>query len=169
MIRAEYYVCIYLVVVTIMTLIYANKYKCYSLGKNETMLLVLLSLMMTLFIGFRPIYREFVDMMNYTLVYDYNLGMPFVFDWKSENLFFDNWFSFCSSSFFDKYIFFFSIALIYFIGAAVACRKLFKTHSVIAYLFFLGAFSTFSYGTNGIKAGAAMSIFFWQLLGGIIK
>ena len=160
MIRAEYYVCIYLVVVTIMTLIYANKYKCYSLGKNETMLLVLLSLMMTLFIGFRPIYREFVDMMNYTLVYDYNLGMPFVFDWKSENLFFDNWFSFCSSSFFDKYIFFFSIALIYFIGAAVACRKLFKTHSVIAYLFFLGAFSTFSYGTNGIKAGAAMSIFF---------
>ena len=120
MIRAEYYVCIYLVVVTIMTLIYANKYKCYSLGKNETMLLVLLSLMMTLFIGFRPIYREFVDMMNYTLVYDYNLGMPFVFDWKSENLFFDNWFSFCSSSFFDKYIFFFSIALIYFIGAAVA-------------------------------------------------
>mgnify|MGYP006922376727 CR=1 FL=1 len=39
-----------------------------------------------------------------------------------ENLFFDNWFSFCSSSFFDKYIFFFSIALIYFIGAAVAAR-----------------------------------------------
>jgi hypothetical protein len=30
---------------------------------------------------------------------------------------------------------------------------------MIAYIVFLGAFSTFSYGTNGIKAGAAASIF----------
>lgn len=159
MISGEYYISIYFFVVTIFTLIYVNRYSHYTLSDTGTMPLVLLSVGMTMFIGFRPIYRGFVDMMNYSYTYDYNLGMPFDFDRNTENYLFDNWFSFCCSFSFDKSIFFLSIALVYFMGAAIACKKLFKKHSVIAYLFFLGAFSAFSYGTNGIKAGAAMSIF----------
>lgn len=159
MISGEYYLSIYMFAVTIITFIYANKYKHYTLGDTGTIPLVLLSVAIALFIGFRPVYRGFVDMMNYSYVYDHNLGMPFDFDWEAENYLFDNWFSFCYSLSFDKSFFFLSIALIYFIGAVFACKKLFKKHSAIAYLFFLGAFSAFSYGTNGIKAGAAMSIF----------
>lgn len=159
MISGEFYNGIYLFVITIFTLIYYNKCKHYTSGDIGTMPLVFLAISMTLFIGLRPIHRGFMDMINYSYVYDYNLGIPFDFDWESENYLFDNWFSFCYSHSFDKSLFFLSIALIYFIGAAIACKKLFKKHSVIAFLFFLGAFSTFSYGTNGIKAGAAMSIF----------
>lgn len=59
----------------------------------------------------------------------------------------------------DATFFFGLIAAIYFIGMFVACRKLFPSNTLIVFLVCLAAFSTFSYGTNGIKAGAAASLF----------
>jgi hypothetical protein len=40
---------------------------------------------------------------------------------------------------------------------------MFPRDTLIAYLVFLAAFSTFSYGTNGVKAGAAAAIFLMAL------
>jgi hypothetical protein len=45
----------------------------------------------------------------------------------------------------------------------LACCKLFPKDSLYAFVIYLGAFSTFSYATNGIKAGAAASIFLCAL------
>lgn len=59
--------------------------------------------------------------------------------------------------------FFFILACIYFILAAWACVRLFEKNALIAFAVFMGAFSTFSYGVNGIKAGAAASIFLLAL------
>ena len=44
-----------------------------------------------------------------------------------------------------------------------ACKRLFPNNSLTAFLVFLAAFSTFSYGTNGIKAGSAAAIFLLAL------
>lgn len=59
--------------------------------------------------------------------------------------------------------FFVIIAAIYFGCAYWGIRRLFPRDTAIAYLTFLGAFSTFSYATNGIKAGAAASLFILAL------
>lgn len=59
--------------------------------------------------------------------------------------------------------FFVIIAAIYFGCAYWGVRRLFPRDTAIAYLTFLGAFSTFSYATNGIKAGAAASLFILAL------
>lgn len=45
----------------------------------------------------------------------------------------------------------------------MACRKLFPQNTMLAFLVFLGAFSTFSYGVNGIRAGIASSMFILAL------
>lgn len=46
----------------------------------------------------------------------------------------------------------------YFGLALLACRKLTPNNSLITFLFFLGAFSTYTYGVNGIRNGLACSI-----------
>lgn len=163
MISGEYYITIYLFIVVLVTFIYAFRYRNQEFLGGMPLALFFMSVIMILFIGLRPLYWGFIDMMNYSRGYDANWGLPFKYDWSSENFIFDNWFLFCSSMLLDKSFFFLSIALIYFGGAAIACKKLFDRHSFMAYLFFLGAFSTFSYGTNGIKAGAAMSVFLMAL------
>ncbi len=121
----------------------------------------MLVLFMVLFIGFRPVSgRYFVDMANYVTYYlALYEGEPFRFDWNTENLLFDNLFAWWGSERLGYTSFFLFIAAIYFGAAYLGIRKLFPNHRLTAYLVFLAAFSTFSYGVNGIKAGAAASLF----------
>lgn len=53
--------------------------------------------------------------------------------------------------------------ILYFGCSYFACRKLFPKDTAAAYLVFLGAFSTFSFSYNGIKAGVASSVFLLAL------
>ena len=55
--------------------------------------------------------------------------------------------------------FFFLIAVIYFGCMYVACKKLFPKDTLFSLVVYLTAFSTFSYGVNGFKAGSAASLF----------
>ena len=120
----------------------------------------MLMLFMVFFIGLRPIsQRYFVDMVTYATVYDIRFGETFEFNWDTENKIFDNYYNFLSSQRIPIVYFFLSIAVIYFVCMAWACSKLFPKDKMAAFLVYLGAFSTFSYGTNGIKAGAAASLF----------
>lgn len=64
---------------------------------------------------------------------------------------------------FPPNLFYLFIAAIYFSGFYIVCKKFFPNHSFASFLVFLSAFSTFSYGTNGIKAGAAASLFLMAL------
>ena len=105
----------------------------------------------------------FVDTMNYVLGYNHEEGSPFVFDPHAENFIFDNIFAFFASARLGITSFFVLIATIYFSAAAMAVKRIFKNDAYIAFLAFLGAFSTFSFGTNGIKAGAAASLFLLAL------
>lgn len=165
MIPAAYYYTIYLIIVTLMTLVAYSQYQRrnglreFKYSTTDAMAGALV-LFMVLFIGFRPVSITFADMVNYANWYTYSHeGEPFLFDWETENLLFDNLFAWWGSERLGYTSFFVFIAAIYFGVAYLGIRKLFPNHRLTAYLVFLAAFSTFSYSTNGIKAGAAASIF----------
>lgn len=163
---AHLYVYIYLLVVTVLTIQQCSKYgalRCGQVNNGGNGYAPLLVVLFTLFIGLRPQSGVFVDMMNCVSYYSHVKGDFFVFDWNSDNILFDNYLNFMASINAPIDLFFLSIAAIYFGASYIGIRRLFPNHVLIAYLVFLGAFSTFSYGTNGIKAGAAASIFIMAL------
>lgn len=166
MISAASYYTVYLVIITIITCFVCYNYsgknglvECSSKSKNSIGTF-LLALFMVMFIGFRPASGVFMDMMNYIIFYHaFHEGSVFIFDKEAENLLFDNYFAWIGSMRLGTTFFFVTIAAIYFICTYIACKRMFPRDTLIAYLVFLAAFSTFSYGTNGIKAGAAAAIF----------
>lgn len=165
MLPASFYHIIYLVLVTILTLGVFFRYQKYD-GMREfkshsiNLSCVLLTFSLIFFIGFRPVSILFADMVNYADWYSrlYE-GVFFNFDWDTENKLFDNLFRWWASQRLGYTSFFLFIASIYFGAAYLGIRKLFPNNQLAAFLVFLAAFSTFSYATNGIKAGAATSLF----------
>ena len=108
---------------------------------------------MVLYIGFRPESSVFVDMMNYIEHYHalYE-GVVFVFNREAENFLFDNYLTWIGSNYLGTTFLFVSIATIYFICTYIACKRMFPRDTLAAYLVFLAAFSTFSYGNNLVNA-----------------
>lgn len=154
MIPAKNYELLYLIVVTILTLVC-----CFNPpGKRSSKITAFIVCFSTiLYIGFRPNSRLFTDMGAYTAFYhivEWN-----GFDFYAENLLFDNLFAYMANSGYDILLFYILMAAIYFGGMLIACNKWFPNNVLLAFLVCLAAFSTFSYATNGIKAGAAASIF----------
>lgn len=170
MFAASLYQPIYLVLVTILTIIVTNRVGSkiditQRVSFRESLPGYIVALLFALFIGFRPVSaRYFVDMQNY---YDYYYAVlysnSFKFDINTENFLFDNLFSWLGSNLYDVTLLFVILSLCYFLLAYKALTLLFKNYSFLAFVVFLGAFSTFSYATNGIKAGAAASFFLCAL------
>ena len=170
MIPAFLYQSIYLFLVTIITIIIFNKYKnrdsLYDFEPDHTHFIVIsLVIFMSLFIGLRPVsWKYFGDMVNYVRSYEvlYD-GEIFKFDKNIDNIIFNNLFSWWGSARLGYTTFFLLISTLYFTTAYLGIRKLFPNDKLAAYLVFLAAFSTFSYGTNGIRAGVASSLFLWAI------
>ena len=165
MISAWLYEYIYLLLVAILTFAQCFQYNRYSwtrvlrpASKNNTSALLLV-IGLAIFIGLRPVSKIFGDTIAYDRIYQYFLGEQFVFDWDATDIVFENLLTYFASQSIDVEYFFLLIATIYFGGMFIACRKLFPRDAMYALLVLLGAFSTFSYGVNGIRAGAAASIF----------
>lgn len=168
-IAAEAYYYIYLFLLLILTWItyarYANRSGLQPTSRSSTESgSWILVTFLVVFIGFRPMSGLFVDMVNYNAsYYAFYFGYPFHFERNAENVLFDNLFAWWGAMNLSITSFFVCIAAIYFITAYWGIRRLFPNDRLAAYLVFLGAFSTFSYGTNGIKAGAAASLFIWAI------
>ena len=167
MLPASQYLSIYSIAVIILTSVMAIRYRTFSdeellyQTKPTSIWVWLVPLGFALFIGERPLSgRYFVDMSNYNEAY-YSLyyGTEFKWDWQSTNYIFDNVFRWLASERYEINVFFVGAAIIYFIGAYIGLKKLFPTNALYAFVCFLGAFSTYSYGTNGLKAGMAASLF----------
>lgn len=170
-IAAKVYYDIYLIFLTIVTLMSYGRYKEYSLARLNTAppylwnretfdrRLLLLVVPFILFIGLRPNSGVFVDMMNYFESYNRGEGDIFIFETNTQNLIWDNLFAWWTSNSLGFNNFMLLCSAINFGCTAWACHRLFPKDDVIAFLVFLGAFSTFSYATNGVKAGTAMAVF----------
>ena len=164
-IPAQYYYYIYLTLVLILTLYLLNS----QTHKVSTMTLVershveanwswlYLALFFALFVGLRPTSKVFVDMLGYARLWFWSIHN--YTGWNAQNIIFDG-IPFLLNKFGLGYIYFFVfIALIYFVGTAYAMKRLLGRNALIGYVVWLAAFSTFSYATNGIKAGAAATLF----------
>ena len=162
--NAALYLPIYLLVVTILTVIVCQLYSSSSITRGKersnTFGAILLTLFMVLFIGLRPISGAyFVDMAGYASNYRQLIGDRFAFDSSTNNVIFDNAFVFMATAGIPLEMIFVIFAAIYFGMIYVACQRLFPKDTLLSLLVYLAAFSTFSYGTNGMKAGMAASTF----------
>ena len=137
------------------------RYSAFNINKTSTESgsTFLLMMVCSLFIGVRPVDNVFADMVVYNKEYQEYIGELFEFDSEAENIIFDNIAPLLASWNLPVEVFFTLIATIYFGCMYIACKKLFPNNLLVAYLACLTAFSTFSYATNGVKAGAAASIF----------
>ena len=166
--HALLYKSVYLLLVTISTFVVMSSYQGQRIGighrryssKNA---LWLLALFVIFFIGLRPVSRVFNDMGAYYTFYNVNLGNQFTWSWYTENYIFDNILPWFAAYKIPVTLYFFFISAIYFGCIAWACMKLFPRDALLAFVVYLGAFSTFASATNGIKAGAAASIFLLAL------
>lgn len=156
MIPAAFYPYIFLILVAIMTLVAAqNKRDVYDVEPLGPSLIV--CILCIVFIGTRPHSAVFGDTINYSNWWGLKIWMGF--DPTTENKLFDNLYNWMGSIFPDPTVFFIFIATLFFGGVWVASRKLFPANTLIVFLAYMAAFSTFSYATNGIKAGAASTLF----------
>ncbi len=171
MISASLYKPIYWAIVTILSIWVFAKYKYVSMDGVTAKSVrvnargavinapVVLLLAMIAFIGLRPVSGVyFVDMAGYYDWYNHTLGDNFTFSLHTENFIWDNLFAWWIYRKLGFSLFMLLVATIYFGCAFAACKKMFPNDTLTVFLVFLGAFSTFSYGTNGIKAGAAASV-----------
>lgn len=169
---------VYLAIVTILTIFVSIEYtrmpqsRLKSDKAPKQIAALIVAILFAAFIGFRPISGAFVDMMNYLTMYNFFSHFRFEFSFDTDNVLFDNLQKWMAYMGYDIRLFFVLVAYIYFGCMFVAFRKMFPKDALYMLVIYLGAFSTFSYGTNGIKAGAAASLFLcaiayrhnWKLL-----
>lgn len=167
MFNAYLYRPVYLILVTLLTIITSIKYFQYSSnrisGKENQPIFgsLLICLFFAIFIGLRPVHGVFMDMLGTAQLWwgGYFDEGVFSFSLNRENFLYDNMRVFLCTAGVSVEMFFLLMAIIYFFCAYFACRRLFPKDTLLAFLVLLGAFSTFSYGTNGVKAGVAASVF----------
>ena len=166
---ASIYQSIYLIIVIIITFSVMSSYHVRvnsgitNRGSQNNNVLIITTLFFIIAIGFRPISYAFVDMMSYHMDYQYLLGRPFSLSEVGNNYLFDLILPWFASNKIPESLYFLLISAIYFGCIAWACKEIFPRDALLAFIVYLGAFSTFTYGTNGIKAGAAASIFLLAL------
>lgn len=161
---ADFYEYIYILFVGILSLNIFSKYRRKNdfqqhLRKETSGIEKYLLFILILFFGLRPVSFVFVDTMYYYEVIAIRTPEFYSFSWNVENVLFDNFLNLFACNRWSYTVFFLLVASVYFICAYLATKKLFPNDTLFAYLVFLGAFSTYSYGVNGIKAGAATSVF----------
>lgn len=166
---ALYYQDIYITIVSIITILTVSQYNRSFLNKQnrknvgDMLLALLVAIFMIIFIGLRPCHEVFADMLIYDQQYQTLFNGRFFFEWDTENKFFDNWVPYMASKGIPSEMMFFIYALIYFGAMYFACKKFFPNDILLSFVFYLGAFSTFSYGVNGVRAGMAASLFLLAL------
>lgn len=109
-------------------------------------------------VGLRPISGYyFGDAGNYAgTYYAYQHGLILYDPDSSEWLF--HWMMAKSSLIMEVQNFFLIVEVFYIVPMLWACKRFFPKNAAIAVLFSLGAFSFFTYGTNGIRNGMACSL-----------
>lgn len=165
----EIYEYLILLIVTIWTIQLSKQYSINTFNslrstykKQENVILIFVAFLILL-IGLRPMGPDtswmWADSANYKHSYNIREGYSFVFNPYTENLIWDNLFDWWASNSLGISPLFLFGDTIYFGCTYLACRKWFPRDTTMAYLVFLGAFSTFSYSFNGVKAGIAGAIF----------
>lgn len=138
---------------------YSGSSNCDKLlHKNSMIPALILTLILIVYMGLRPVSNMFGDTWNYALMYNKLPVRPAIFaiDFDKEWL----WgfiMNTCKASHLTVSAWFLIIEIGYLGLVLLGLRMLLGENSWLAMLFFLSAFSTFTYGTNGIRNGLACS------------
>lgn len=120
--------------------------------------ITIFTILFIVLIGLRPISgRYFGDTINYAN--DYYLlqnGINTSGEHTSEWLFY--WMMSSCASLMNVQYFFLIIEVCYVVPILIVCKRMMRNNTIIAMLFCMGAFSFFTYGTNGIRNGLACSL-----------
>lgn len=126
--------------------------------KSNSQILLIYFFLFILFVGLRPISGTyFGDTSNYALSYNSFVTGLNTYDPDSKEYFF-GWIQYQCAKVMDVHAFFLLVEVFYIIPVLWACNRLVPNHYILMFLFCMGAFSFFSYGTNGIRNGMACSL-----------
>lgn len=136
-----------------------SKYGTSLIQRNTNQPLVLIYIFLfVLLVGLRPISGSyFGDTSNYARSYDLFVNGIVSYNPESKEWFFE-WLMFHCSKLMDIHGFLLLVEVLYVLPVLWACRKLAPNHALLMFLACMGAFSFFSYGTNGIRNGMACSL-----------
>ena len=138
---------------------YSSSDNCSNLLQKNSMLpALLLTVLLIFYMGLRPVSNAFGDTVSYA--YGYHFGMrsvAFSIDFNKE------WFwafvrFICQQAGLTVNTWFLIIELAYLGFVFLAFKLLLGENVWMAMLFFLSAYSTFSFGVNGIRNGSACSM-----------
>lgn len=147
-------------------LILSLGYAVYLNGQNTTFiqqnsnnnLFLIYFLLFTIFVGLRPISGYyFGDTSNYALVYNNFVSGVKALNMESPEWVFE-WMQYQCSKVMDVHGFFLLVEIFYVVPVLWACHRFVPNHYILMFLFCMGAFSFFSYGSNGIRNGMACSL-----------
>lgn len=138
---------------------YSGSSNCDKLLTQNSMLpAVMLTLVLIVFLGLRPVSFRFGDTINYAAEYRRLTGAAvFAIDFSKEWLWHFIMVT-CKMSGLTVSTWFLLVEIGYLGFVLWAFKLLLGENSWMAMLFFLSAFSTFTYGTNGIRNGVACSM-----------
>lgn len=158
----EYYAEIYwniILILVLLAIVHTNSFvgyesSCLVFNKTATFLSLLFVI---LYIGFRPISGYyFGDMGTYARRFEY-LASGGVVNIEKDIAFI--FFMSKSASLMSVNAFFVVCSLLYVVPIYIAVSRWHPNLAFFAFLVFVGSFSFWSYGTNGIRAGIASSLF----------
>lgn len=162
MLPAIYYHGVFYTLILLLCLIQSQKIYQYSTNsllyynRKGGRPAILLSVILILFIGTRPIHVVFADTIGYAA--EYNSYFKMEIDEKRSEwiwIFFTN---FCKDLGLSVHVWFTCIAFFYIMPMLWACKRWFFSSNVyLAMLFVFSSFSFFAYGVNGLRNGVACS------------
>lgn len=138
---------------------YSGSDNCDKLLKKNSMYpALILTLFLMVYMGLRPVSHTFGDTVNYAWGYKLANGSAFFkIDFDKEWLW-DFIMLTCKQSGFTVNMWFLIVEIGYLGFVFLGLRKLLHENPWMAMLFFLSAFSTFTFGVNGIRNGLACSM-----------
>lgn len=162
MLSAQYYYPLFIYSVLLLSIVQyvslqsTSRYTLLSVRKGMGGMVVY-CIAFIIIVGLRPISYHFGDTVNYAHTYmgfqhsriSYNPdSSDWLFYWVMEK----------ASRIMNVQSFFLIIEFFYVIPMVWACKRLVPKNAALAILFCFGAFSFFTYGTNGIRNGMACSL-----------
>ena len=128
----------------------------YAKGKT-TIVAIVFFVVITLFLGLRPLGEWFGDTNYYLYTYNNVLNSYSSIDWSQEWVW-DNFSYLCKMLGFDNSSYLFVINILYVGCMLITCFKLTKNNVGIAFTFCISAMSFYAYAVNGLRNGLACSI-----------
>lgn len=173
MVPAELYYPIFVVLMCMLTTAISLKIASYSnmhllKGRNSSSIIRVFCFLFIIIIGLRPADALcFGDSESYCDNYLSMQAHSFSIIETGHDVLFYQFMMLCSK-YVSVNVFFLLIEIGYVVPLIIASKKMFKNNADLAMMFCLGAFSFFSYGTNGLRHGLAASliILFFSLWNG---